>query len=105
MNHINGQLVITPCSIQGVRQDLCLAVSGKGTRSRKIIPLVDIIDVTTGSYPGDDISMIAIATKSLGVLNFQVIEDCDQWIEACRKVLLFLQMPVEYFLIAFHAIL
>jgi hypothetical protein len=94
INHINSQLTVLPCTLQGIRQDLCIAESGKGTRARKIIPLVEVIDVTMGSYADDDIPMISISTKSLGVMNFQPIDDCDQWIAACRKVLMFLQMPV-----------
>lgn len=48
-----------------------------------------------GSYPDDDIPMMAISTKSMGIMNFQIIEDSDQWIAAFRKVLMFLQMPVS----------
>ena len=51
-----------------------------------------------GSYPGDDIPMMAIITKSLGPINFQIIEDSDPWIDSFRKVLMFLQMPVSFFL-------
>lgn len=88
--------MLNPCTLQGARQDLCIAIIGKGNRNRKIILLVDIIDVIIGSYPDDDIPMMAIVTKSLGTLNFQIPEDSESWIEALRKVLMFLQMPVSF---------
>jgi hypothetical protein len=94
INHLNGQLLITPCTLSAIRQDLCIAVSAKATRARKIIPLVDILEFVVGSYADEDSPMIAITTKSLGVMNFQVLEESERWMEACRKVLMFLQMPV-----------
>jgi hypothetical protein len=97
INHLNGQLLITPCTLSAIRQDLCLAVAGKASRARKIIPLVEIIEFIVGSYVGDEeIPMIAITTKSHGVMNFQLLDEAERerWIEACRKVLMFLQMPV-----------
>jgi hypothetical protein len=94
INYLNSQLLITPCTLSAIRQDLCLIVTGNGEQAKKIIPLVEIIEFIVGSSVDDEeISMIAITTQGHGVINFQLLDEAkrERWIEAWRIVLMFLQ--------------